>query len=71
MVHGSNTTATAVGYEARPVTKVPEWHAWVVWDLLFNGLTTGLYLVAVLGELAVPEVFAEAAHGRIQWRSYS
>jgi Ni/Fe-hydrogenase subunit HybB-like protein len=61
MEHDSNTSPTAVGYMAGPVTKVPDWHGLVAWDLLFNGLTTGLYLVAVLSELALPEVFAATA----------
>jgi Ni/Fe-hydrogenase subunit HybB-like protein len=49
------------GYSAGPVTKVPNWHGLVVWDILFNNLTTGLFLVAALSELAAPEVFAPVA----------
>src|SRR5438034_11059976 len=49
------------GYAARPVTKAPAWHGLVAWDMLFNGLTTGLFLVAALGELAAPEVFTPVA----------
>ncbi len=45
------------GYAAGPVTKAPDWHGLVAWDMLFNNLTTGLFLVAALGELAVPEAF--------------
>jgi hypothetical protein len=49
------------GYAAGPVTKAPEWHGLVAWDMLFNNLTTGLFLVAALGELTAPEVFIPMA----------
>src|SRR5438445_960356 len=49
------------GYATGPVTKAPAWHGLVAWDLLFNGLTTGLFLAAALGELAAPEVFTRVA----------
>jgi Ni/Fe-hydrogenase subunit HybB-like protein len=49
------------GYAAAPVTKAPEWRALVAWDMLFNNLATGLFLVAALGELAAPEVFTPTA----------
>src|ERR1700731_3810061 len=49
------------GYSAGPVTKAPDWHGLVAWDMLFNNLTTGLFLVAALGELAAPAVFTAAA----------
>ncbi len=52
---------TAAGYATGPVTKAPDWHGLVAWDLLFNNLTTGLFLVAALGELAAPEVFTAVA----------
>jgi Ni/Fe-hydrogenase subunit HybB-like protein len=39
------------------MTKAPNWHALVAWDLLFNNLSTGLFLVAAIGELAAPAVF--------------
>ena len=48
-------------YAAGPVTKPPAWHGLVAWDMLFNNLTTGLFLVAALGELAAPEVFTRVA----------
>src|SRR5947199_1304257 len=48
-------------YASGPVTKPPDWHGLVAWDLLFNNLTTGLFLVAALGDLAAPEVFAPVA----------
>ncbi len=50
------------GYAAGPVTKPPAWHGLVAWDMLFNNLTTGLFLVAALDELMAPEVFARPAH---------
>src|SRR5436305_7397588 len=44
-------------YAAREVAKPPNWHGLVAWDLLFNGLSTGLYLVAALCDLAEPQTF--------------
>jgi hypothetical protein len=49
------------GYAAATLTKAPAWHGLVAWDLLFNNLTTGLFLTAALGELAAPEVFTPLA----------
>jgi Ni/Fe-hydrogenase subunit HybB-like protein len=49
------------GYAAEPVTKAPEWHGLVAFDLLFNNLTTGLFLTAALGELLAPETFTVVA----------
>jgi Ni/Fe-hydrogenase subunit HybB-like protein len=43
------------------VTKPPDWHALVAWDVLFNGLATGLYMVAVICTLFDPTVFAPLA----------
>src|SRR5436190_12090096 len=54
-------TTNGPGYAAGPVTKAPDWHGLVAWDMLFNGLTTGLFLAAALAELAVPEVFTRVA----------
>ena len=48
----------AAGYEHRPVTKPPDWHGLVAWDMLMNNLATGLFLVAGLAELAAPRLFA-------------
>jgi len=45
------------GYSAAAVTKAPGWHMLVAWDLLFNNLTTGLFLVAAIAELTAPGVF--------------
>lgn len=47
----------APGYANRVVTKPPTWHDLVVYDVLFNNLTTGLFLVAAVGELALPATF--------------
>jgi hypothetical protein len=49
------------GYADRPPTKAPNWHGLVALDTLFNNMTTGLFLVAALGELAAPKVFASVA----------
>ena len=46
---------------ARDVTKAPPWHGLVAWDLLFNNLTTGLFLIAALGELASPALLTPVA----------
>jgi hypothetical protein len=43
------------------VTKVPGWHGLVAWDLLFNNLTTGLFLFAAVGELASPGLLGPVA----------
>jgi polysulfide reductase-like protein len=49
------------GYSTKEVTKVPGWHGLVAWDLLFNNLTTGLFLFAAVGELALPGLLAPVA----------
>jgi Ni/Fe-hydrogenase subunit HybB-like protein len=46
------------GYADNTVTKAPPWHGLVAWDMLFNGLTTGLFLTAATSELMFPAVFA-------------
>jgi Ni/Fe-hydrogenase subunit HybB-like protein len=57
----TSTTTESIGYGQGPALKAPAWHALVTWDMLLNGLTTGLFLVAALGELALPETFAPVA----------
>jgi hypothetical protein len=52
---------TAAAYADRLVTKTPNWHGLVVLDVLFNNLSTGLFLVASLGELAAPAHFKPLA----------
>jgi hypothetical protein len=54
-------TPSPSGYAGRVVTKPPAWHDLVVLDVLFNNLTTGLFLVAAVGELAAPAVFTPVA----------
>ena len=39
------------------VTKAPGWHTLVVFDVLFNNLASGLFLVAAVGELVAPGTF--------------
>ena len=53
--------ATATGYSARPPTKPPNWHGLVTLDMLFNNLSTGLFLVTALGELVAPASFGPLA----------
>jgi hypothetical protein len=43
------------------VTKAPNWHGLVTLDILFNNLSTGLFLVAALGELVAPASFRSLA----------
>jgi Ni/Fe-hydrogenase subunit HybB-like protein len=57
-MHASTTDkSSTLGYSSGPVTKIPDWHGYVAWDMLFNNMATGLFLIAAMGELAVPEVF--------------
>jgi Ni/Fe-hydrogenase subunit HybB-like protein len=53
----SPSQMTGVGYAAQRVTKAPNWHTLVAFDMLFNNMTTGLFLVAAAGDLAAPGVF--------------
>jgi Polysulphide reductase, NrfD len=57
----TNNVPNPSGYADRVVTKAPEWHSLVVFDVLFNNLTTGLFLVTAVGELAAPAAFAAVA----------
>jgi formate-dependent nitrite reductase membrane component NrfD len=43
------------------VTKAPRWYTLVVLDTLFNNLTSGLFLVVAVGELAAPATFMSVA----------
>lgn len=56
MIQGNPT-----GYTAERVTKAPDWHSLVAWDLLFNNLTTGLFLTAAVSEFVEPETFTRVA----------
>src|SRR6202789_2472024 len=49
------------GYADMIVTKVPGWHGIIAWDALLNGMATGLFLAAAIGELAAPAVFLRVA----------
>jgi len=53
--------AAPTGYADRPVTKPPNWHGLVTLDLMFNNLSTGLFLVTALGELVAPTTFRPLA----------
>jgi hypothetical protein len=57
----STPQATVTGYDSRRVTKVPNWHGLVVGDILFNNLSTGLFLVTAVGELMAPASFGPVA----------
>jgi hypothetical protein len=57
----SRAPVPAPGYADGRITKPPEWHGLVAWDMLLNNLSTGLFLVAAVGELAAPSVFAGVA----------
>ena len=61
MEGNGQTRAIEPGYLNQDVTKVPGWHGLVAWDLLFNNLTTGLFLFAAVGELASPDFDASSA----------
>lgn len=52
---------TGSGYANMPVTKAPGWHGMIAWDALLNGMATGLFMAAAIGELARPEVFRPVA----------
>src|SRR3984957_10299141 len=49
------------GYENLPVTKVPGWHGLIAWDVLLNGMATGLFMAAAGSELAGPAGFTPVA----------
>jgi hypothetical protein len=57
----STPQAVPVGYGYRPVTKVPNWHGLVTWDILLNNMSTGLFIAAALGELTAPAGFRALA----------
>ena len=47
----TDTRLQTSNYATKPVTKAPAWHGLVAWDMLLNGMTTGLFLVAALSLL--------------------
>jgi hypothetical protein len=61
MPHEDAIRPISPGYTNQDLTKVPGWHGLVAWDLLFNNLTTGLFLFAAVGELASPGSLASVA----------
>jgi Ni/Fe-hydrogenase subunit HybB-like protein len=61
MEGNDQTRAIEPGYLKQDITKVPGWHGLVAWDLLFNNLTTGLFLFAAVGELASPGLLGPVA----------
>jgi hypothetical protein len=61
MLGDDHTRSIEPGYLTQDVTKVPGWHGLVAWDLLFNNLTTGLFLFAAVGELASPGLLGPVA----------
>src|SRR3954467_14485831 len=60
-MHSNSGPRTTVSGYAGPVTRAPNWHGLVILDVLFNNLTTGLFLVAAVAELAAPSAFAAVA----------
>ncbi len=57
------------GYLSQDVTKVPGWHGLVAWDLLFNNLTTGLFLFAAVAELAAPALLRPRGQSGVSRRA--
>jgi Ni/Fe-hydrogenase subunit HybB-like protein len=57
----SSLAMGGAGYAAERVTKPPDWHTLVALDMLFNNMTTGLFLVAAAGDLVAPSVFGPSA----------
>src|ERR1700722_13036162 len=49
------------GYANLPITKVPSWGGMIAWDVLLNGMATGLFMAAAVSELAAPSVFTPVA----------
>src|ERR1700735_826426 len=49
------------GYANIPVTKVPAWEGMLAWDVLLNGMATGLFMAPAVSELAAPAVFLRVA----------
>src|SRR5580693_5607919 len=49
------------GYANLPITKVPAWEGMIAWDVLLNGMATGLFMAAAVSELAAPAVFSSVA----------
>src|SRR5271156_7242133 len=56
-----NPTMSEGGYANLPVTKVPAWDGMIAWDVLLNGMATGLFMAAAVSELAAPAIFTPVA----------
>jgi formate-dependent nitrite reductase membrane component NrfD len=61
MILWEDREATGSGYATGTVIKAPAWHGLVAWDMLFNGMTTGLFLIAAISELVAPDLFTAVA----------
>jgi hypothetical protein len=61
MPHPTEQHPRASGYAGETVTKAPPWHGLVAWDMLLNGMTTGLFLTAATSELMRPALFRPVA----------
>ncbi len=57
----TDAASPSVGYARQEPTKAPGWHGLVAWDMLLNGMSTGLFLVAGLADLVSPATFAPVA----------
>lgn len=55
------TSSRAAGYADREVTHAPNWHLLVQVDFFLNAVTTGLFLVTAVAELAKPDLFGPLA----------
>src|SRR5271156_2329857 len=56
-----NPTMSEGGYANLPVTKVPAWDGMIAWDVLLNGMATGLFMAAAVSEFAAPAIFTPVA----------
>src|SRR5271163_4411902 len=56
-----NPTMSEGGYANLPITKVPAWDGMIAWDVLLNGMATGLFMAAAVSELAAPTIFRAVA----------
>jgi hypothetical protein len=57
----THETTPNTGYATALVTKAPDWHGLVAWDIWLNNLSTGLFLVAAVSELTAPAIFTPMA----------
>jgi formate-dependent nitrite reductase membrane component NrfD len=54
----SRPTSTGAGYSGTEITKAPNWHGLVAWDVFLNNMAIGLFLVTAVADLSRPDVFA-------------